>query len=304
MNRKVFQTFTWLMWLALPLTAFRYWQAWDRLPLRMATHFDINWQPNGWMPREVSLRLALGITAFLLVVFTAALRVIQKRRISDAFSWILLAFFCLVLGISYFINASILPYNVDGKPVTLGPMMILVPVAVIALVAVYLGTKRGEPLPALVWIANETHASPLLAMALLVPLVFELWMFAAVPQRVVRLAGALMCLLFLVLAAFAWTGFQYRFGPAGVEISTMGFRLRSIPLLQIESYTPEHWNLLRGYGIRGVGDTRAYVWCNHVVHIKTTQGDVFLGHNDPERIVRDLDAITHNQAQASQKRRE
>ena len=104
-----------------------------------------------------------------------------------------------------------------------------------------------------------------------------------------------MCALFLTLAAFAWSGFEYRFGPAGVEVSTLGFRLRSIPLAQIEGYAVEPWNLLRGYGIRGVGNTRAYVWCNQVVHIKTTGGDVFLGHTDPQRIVRDLDSITHNQ---------
>ena len=45
------------------------------------------------------------------------------------------------------------------------------------------------------------------------------------------------------------------------------------------------------YGIRGIGDKRAYVWGNRGVRIKTTEGEVFWGHDDPERIVRDLDAI-------------
>jgi len=49
--------------------------------------------------------------------------------------------------------------------------------------------------------------------------------------------------------------------------------------------------MLRGYGIRGIGKTRAYVWGNKVVHIKTTNGDVFLGHSDPQRIVCDLDRV-------------
>ena len=52
------------------------------------------------------------------------------------------------------------------------------------------------------------------------------------------------------------------------------------------------WAFMRGYGIRGLGNTRAYVWCNKVVHIRLSNGDVFLGHNDPERIVRDLDMVT------------
>jgi hypothetical protein len=49
--------------------------------------------------------------------------------------------------------------------------------------------------------------------------------------------------------------------------------------------------VLRGYGIRGVGNTRAYVWGNQVVHITTLEGEVFLGHNDPARLVRDLDMM-------------
>jgi hypothetical protein len=48
---------------------------------------------------------------------------------------------------------------------------------------------------------------------------------------------------------------------------------------------------LRGYGIRGVGNSRAYVLGNKVVHIRTSNGDIFLGHSDPERIVHDLDRV-------------
>jgi len=58
------------------------------------------------------------------------------------------------------------------------------------------------------------------------------------------------------------------------------------------SYSIEPWAFMRGYGIRGIGNTRAYVWCNKVVHIRTSNGEIFLGHSDPERIVRDLDMVT------------
>ena len=71
----------------------------------------------------------------------------------------------------------------------------------------------------------------------------------------------------------------------------LGFRLRFLPKESIVGYNIEPWSLIRGYGIRGVGRTRAYVWCNKVVHIKTSTGDIFLGHHDPERIVRDLDMV-------------
>jgi hypothetical protein len=95
-----------------------------------------------------------------------------------------------------------------------------------------------------------------------------------------------------VIAVHVWTGFQYFFSSAGVEIRTLGFRLRSIPVEDIRQYAAESWNPVRGYGIRGIGNRRAYVWCNQGVRIQTTDGEVFLGHSEPNRIVRDLDSIT------------
>ena len=293
MNRKYLQLFTWLIWLTLPLTALRYWLVWDRLPLRMATHFAANGQPNGWMSRQVSFHFALGITAFMLAVFTVVSLAAQKAGAPPSVSWAALSLSYVIQAILYWANSSVLGYNLNGDPLVLGPVIALLPLAVFALIAVYLSTKRGDPLPDGAWYATETHGAPLWALLFMAPVVLELWMFSATPQVGLRLAGVLMSLLFFFLAVFAWTGFQYRFGAAGVEIRTMGFRLRSIPAAQIQSYAPEHWNILRGYGIRGVGRSRAYVWGNQVVHIATTDGDVFLGHDDPHRIIRDLDAIAH-----------
>jgi hypothetical protein len=91
--------------------------------------------------------------------------------------------------------------------------------------------------------------------------------------------------------AVAWSGFEYRFLRHGVEIRMLGFRLRSIPRSEIVGYAIEPWAFIRGYGIRGLGRKRAYVWCNRVVHIHTTNADIYLGHNDPARVVRDLDQM-------------
>jgi hypothetical protein len=98
--------------------------------------------------------------------------------------------------------------------------------------------------------------------------------------------------LMLAGAAMAWSGFHYLFTPAGIEIRTLGFRLRSIPAHDIESYTSDGWNVFGGYGIRGIGEKRAYVWGNRGVRIKTSEGEVFLGHDEPEKIVSDLDLVT------------
>ncbi|HTA23221.1 MAG TPA: DUF1648 domain-containing protein [Terriglobales bacterium] len=291
MDRRAFQILTWLTWLTLPLVALRYWQVWDQLPLRMATHFNANSQPNGWMSREASLWFGLGITAFLLVIFTGVLLVRYSIKTPDAASWALLALFYFVLGIVSFGNHAVIEYNLHGTPVQLGMILFLTPLAIVILIAVVLGTRRGRPLATQTWLAQETHASPLLAMVFLLPLFVELWVLSTTHLGSIRLGLALLCLLFLMIAIFAGSGFRYYFGSTGVEIRTLGYRLRSIPTSQITSYAIEPWNILRGYGIRGIGDTRAYVWCNKVVHIKTPQGEVFLGHTAPERIIRDLDMI-------------
>jgi hypothetical protein len=123
------------------------------------------------------------------------------------------------------------------------------------------------------------------------PVVAELAVLAGVPNAAARIAMGLVAILLLGAAVLAWSGFHYLFTNAGVEIRTLGFRLRSIPTENIKEYAVERWTPIGAYGIRGIGDKRAYVWGNRGVRIKTTDGEIFLGHNEPERVVRDLDLI-------------
>jgi len=278
------------MWLALPLTAVRFWWAWDRLPARVATHFNASGQPNGWMTREAALAFVLGMTALFLLIFTVAAYFLLRQKASDASSWALVGLFAVVVGVIYQGNSSIIDYNLSGRPVSVIGPFLFVPVVII-LLAIYVGAKRGRALPEAALIAEEKHASLTLGIVLMLLLVVELGMFGYVSGSSARWVALPPALLLGAVAAFAWSGFDYRFSPQGIEIRTLGFRLRSIPLGEIRSYDIEGWNLLRGYGIRGVGGSRAYVWGNKVVHIRTAQGDVYLGHSEPERIVRDLDMI-------------
>lgn len=140
-------------------------------------------------------------------------------------------------------------------------------------------------------LAVETHSAGIWSAILLVALLGPPVGIALAPSRGIRWPLMIVVVVGCAAFAMAWSGFQYRFWQHGVEIRTLGFKLRSIPRQSIVSYSIEPWSLMRGYGIRGIGNTRAYVWCNKVVHIKTSNGDVFLGHNDPERIVRDLDLV-------------
>lgn len=280
------------MWLTLPLTGLRYWQVWDQLPASMATHFAADGQPNGWMSREVTLYYALGVTAFLLIIFTAIACVVLKHKAAtDTSSFALLGLFYAILGFMFYVNNGILQHNLTGNPVTVAPVLLGVPGAIVLFTLIYISAQRGAVLPEGETLAEETHGSRPFAVLFATLATVELAILAAIPQTGVRIGMGALCLFFLLIAAHAWSGFQYRFTPAGLEISTLGFRLRSISRDQIGRYGIENWNALRGYGIRGVGNTRAYVWGNQVVHITTLEGEVFLGHNDPARIVRDLDAM-------------
>jgi hypothetical protein len=291
MNRKVLQALIWLMWLALPITACRFWLAWNQLPLRMATHFNINGQPNGWMPRETAFYFALGVTALLIVVFTVISYVAHKTHAPDLFSWSVLGFFYLVIGFVYAGNSGVVQYNLDGERMEIDFWTVLVPVATIALVAIFLGTKRGASLPFAVVIAEESHGSRAWSLLFIALLLAQFAAAVVIPAPPLRIALAILGMLFAGIAVHVWTGFQYFFSSAGVEIHTLGFRLRSIPVEDIRQYAVESWNPVRGYGIRGIGNRRAYVWCNKGVRIQTTDGEVFLGHSEPNRIVRDLDSI-------------
>jgi hypothetical protein len=141
-------------------------------------------------------------------------------------------------------------------------------------------------------LAEETHSgracSLLILLAMIGPVIALTWARTSAalwPAVLVGLVG-------LGAGAMAWSGFQYRFLRHGIEIRMLGFRLRSIPKQSILGYSIESWAFIRGYGIRGIGRTRAYVWCSKVVHIRTSNGEIYLGHSNPEWIVRDLDMVT------------
>ena len=140
-------------------------------------------------------------------------------------------------------------------------------------------------------LAEETHSGGAWSLLILPAMLAPMIALTVAQPTTVRWPAILVCVIGLGTLAITWSGFQYRFLRHGVEIRMLGFRLRSIPRQSIVSYSIEPWTFIRGYGIRGIGSSRAYVWCNKVVRVKTTNGETFLGHNDPERIVRDLNMV-------------
>jgi hypothetical protein len=290
MDNKPYRTMTALLWLALPLTGLQYWRVWDQLPARMATHFGASGEANGWMTRETSLIFSLVLASFLLLTFTWVLGRVRKP---DVLAWSLVAMLFVVMGVLCSVNASVLNYNLYGHPVNVVPVVVIVFVAALVLTGIALGAKRGTGLPQERALAEKVHAGRLWALGFALLTALEIVLMLTIAVRGLRFVLALPVLFLLGVTTLAWSGFHYRFTAHGIEISTLGFRLRSIPLQAIKAYTVDGWNPLGGYGIRGIGERRAYVWGNRGVRIELTDGEVFLGHDQPEKIVQDLNLMTH-----------
>jgi uncharacterized protein DUF1648 len=277
-----------LLWAALPAIYFQYADAWDRLPARMATHFDLNGRPNGWSPRETSMWFIMGVAAFVVILATVFLARIRKP---DAASWGVLAMFYIVLAVLYRASAAVIDYNLSGNFSRMDWAMKLLIVAVVAIILLSVVPRRGAPLQDRDLVAEEVHSSVTLAIVFGAAALCEVAAAFAMRIPTARIGLLIAAALFIAISAMTASGFQYLFRRTGLEIRTLGFRLRSIPLAQIQNYAIQPWSWVRGYGIRGMGASRAYVWGNRVVRIQTSDGEIFLGHSHPERVVRDLDEM-------------
>lgn len=295
MSRATYKTLAWLLWLAPAAIALRYWQVWDQLPLRVASHFDGSGRANGWMPRAISAEWTLGFLCGLAALFTVVLYFGQRKYGLAKVSWVLLAFFqAEIWAIAYGLNSTI-DYSLYGTPIAILPLFAITFAGVTIVTTFALAEKRGRALSRSELLAEEVHAGKLWSIVLLVPVIGFAWISLVMPNSVARLTLVVAGVVMAGAVAMAWDGFHYYFSRHGVEIRTLGFRLKSIPLMQIKSYTIDDWSPIGGYGIRGIGNCKAYVWGKTGVRVQMYDGEVFLGHSDPERIVHDLNVMKSHQ---------
>jgi len=147
-----------------------------------------------------------------------------------------------------------------------------------------------RPLPTGV-IAEEVHrgAGGLLLFGMLAGVIYDLTMFS--DNIPLRIASGCASLASIIVGIAAQTGYQYKFTPAGLGIYTLGIRLRFIPVEQIARYEKASWNYGDRYNFGIFSKRRCYFWGGFGVRIYTTDGQVFLGHQWPEKIIAHLDAM-------------
>ena len=198
MSRTTWKIAIALLWLGLPAVALRYWQVWDALPARMASHFDLAGNPNGWMPREGSLIFALGMMATMAITGTAVLLRVRKPEL---LGWSALGMFYVIEGVFYRLEDSLLNYSLHGEPVEIRGAVLLTTLSALWVIIVALASKRGQNLPTDKVIARETHAAPLWALVFLLPILIVVGLLTQVPVMPVRIALSIAALTLVGAAA-------------------------------------------------------------------------------------------------------
>ena len=110
MSEKTARLLVLAPWLSLPLVASAYLLLWDRVPARLAVHFDASGEPNGWMGRRESLAFDLAILLFILATYTWKL---YRRGLSRAPGQLALFNASVVFATAVFLG--LLKYNVTGR---------------------------------------------------------------------------------------------------------------------------------------------------------------------------------------------
>jgi hypothetical protein len=101
----------------------------------------------------------------------------------------------------------------------------------------------------------------------------------------------LATLLFVGVAILALAGDRYRFTRSSIEISTLGFLVRSIPVERITHFEEGTRTFADAYSFGIYGRRRAYVWAGRGVRIHTLDGGFFIGHMKPAILLHDLELM-------------
>jgi hypothetical protein len=286
-------------WLALVAMIYDIWSKYDRLPAVIASHFNASGVANGFAPKQqfftVIVPIAFGLVA-LLTFLTS------RFESNSGLAWLLLVAEYWAAGIFMMMTHGILGVDL-GEAKTLdfpfGFWSLICGIAVVVGEVMRIsGVRQRADADHGRLIAEEVHGSQKLsgifAAFSLVLIALPTALGAVGPARGIP---AVVGVVILGCAIWAWTGFKYRITTAGLEIRMLGMPIRFIPAMDIQFIEAKSCNPLTdfgGWGIRGLGKMRAYIWGgNRCVHIRTHAGDeIYLGVGNPERMVRELEHMT------------
>jgi hypothetical protein len=286
-------------WLAFVVMLVDIWRAYDRLPAVMASHFNAAGLANGWAPKQQVMFTIVGITFGLLCLFTFLL---SRFPQINGLGWLVMVAEYWGIGILAGIThgtlrvgigeARTLDFPIGIWSLIMGGALVVGEFGRIRVIRKRADADHGQ------FIAQERHSSPVMAMVMVFAVVgtlaLEILLDLRGPARVVP---TVVAAILLGCAVWAFTGFQYRVTTTGLEIRMLGLPIRFVPAMDIQSVRAKECNPLTdfgGWGIRGIGKMRAYIWGGHrCVYVQTHAGDqIYLGIRDADRMVRELESMT------------
>jgi hypothetical protein len=110
-------------------------------------------------------------------------------------------------------------------------------------------------------------------------------------NAVLRYGTYFASLMFAGVGILALAGYRYRFTRSGIEISTLGFRVKFIPVERITRYEESTREFADSYNFGIYGQRRAYVWAGPGVRIHTLDGEFFIGHMKSAILLRDMELM-------------
>lgn len=285
-------------WLGLVAMVFEIWSRYDQLPARIASHFNAAGLPNGWAPKNEFFTVIVPMSVVFLALFTF---LASRFESNSGLGWVTLIAEYWGTGLFAGLTHATLRFAM-GETTTLNfPFAFWNVVCLVALVVGEVvrisGLRQRADATNGRLIAQESHSSPKLGSAFLIISLCACAAAVGTGARGTVLAVLAPIALILVgCAAWVFTGFVYRITTAGLEIRTFGLPIRFIPAADIEWVRAQSCNPLTdfgGWGIRGIGKMRAYIWGGRrCVHIHTHGGDdIYLGTAHPDRMVRELEMV-------------
>lgn len=282
-----------LPWLSIPLLGWHLASTWSSLPQRIAVHFDLRGNANGWQSPTFFAVFAMVLLLFMLAVLTYAL--LRALRLCSLWRAMTVIHY-FVIGTILTLLWQTLDHAAYDRPIAaIWPVPAIFPLSALLFAAIALAlipVTGAAPSANASLIAEERHRSPMQLFFFLPGVLIGFWLAIRVPGPP-RIIGIFLIVVMGWVAVAVLEGFQYVVRSDGVQIRGFMLPLRFIPRATIRGYRSEPWSGL-GYGIRLTATGTAYVWGGRkVVSITTDSGEVILGHYHPERLIGDLDRMMH-----------
>jgi hypothetical protein len=286
----------WVPWLAIVamLAEIAYFYA--QLPPTIASHFNAAGVANGWAPKTQFFTVIVPICAMFLAIFTF---LASRFPQISGLGWLVLVCEYWGSGLFVMLTHATLMYNLARTKILDFPIgtwsLIMLGALIFGEIGRIGAIRRGTPRVQI--LAEEHHGSSSLAGLFLgiavvtLALVMEFHAAGAAKGALIIVSVTL-----LICALWARTGFTYRVSASGVEIRTLAVPIRFVAMDDIQSVRAQPCNALRdfgGWGIRGLGNMRAYIWGgNRCVQIRTHSGhQIYLGIADADRLAREIESL-------------